>query len=119
MALNDEEAAERMQDFIDAHASIIGEDNFDKKFYDSLRVRSATVAKPGVSAKAVFASKLPPTYTNQSRDSDRKTSHGGAIAMFFDMTTSMVIEACNFPIWIGTGVSIACLHSRCSPADHI
>lgn len=107
MALNDEEAAERMQQFIDGHAHFIGEDNFDKRFYDSLRVRSATVAAPGVSAKAVFECKIPPTYTNQHKDSDRKTSHGGAIAMFFDMTTSMVIEACNFPTWIGTGVGTA------------
>lgn len=104
-ALDNEEAAERMQDFIDAHASIIGEDNFDKIFYDSLRVRSATISGPGVSAKAVFECKIPPTYTNQPRDSDKKTSHGGAIATFFDMTTSMAIIACNFPAWLSTGVS--------------
>ncbi|KAI5369481.1 Putative Thioesterase domain, HotDog domain superfamily, acyl-coenzyme A thioesterase 13 [Septoria linicola] len=103
--LSNEEAAERMQDFIDAHASIIGENNFDKIFYDSLRVRSATISGPGVSAKAVFECRIPPTYTNQPRDSDKKTSHGGAIATFFDMTTSMAIIACNFPAWLSTGAS--------------
>ncbi|KJY00968.1 hypothetical protein TI39_contig307g00065 [Zymoseptoria brevis] len=103
--LNDQEAAELMQGFIDYHASAIGKSNYDRLFYESLKARSARVQAPGVRASAVFAFKIPPTYTNQPEGSEVLTTHGGAIAMFFDMTTSLAILGCNFPGWESMGAS--------------
>jgi acyl-coenzyme A thioesterase 13 len=103
--LNDQEAAELMQGFIDYHASAIAKNNYDRLFYESLKTRSATVQAPGVRASATFAFKIPPTYTNQPEGSPMPTTHGGAIAMFFDMTTSLAIVGCNFTGWESMGAS--------------
>ncbi|PIB01893.1 hypothetical protein CB0940_01193 [Cercospora beticola] len=103
--LNNEQVAALIDAFVKEHVSVIREDNFDKRFYEALRVRSVTIAGPGTSATAVFECKIPTTYSNQPKDSPKKTIHGGAVTTFFDMTTSLAIIGCNFPAWHSTGAS--------------
>lgn len=101
--LNAEEAVNTMQAYIDFYANGMPEDNFDTAFNKSIKVRSAVVQAPGVTAKAVFAFTIPRQYSNTP--AGPQTSHGGAIATFFDITTSMTIVANNFPGWESTGVT--------------
>lgn len=105
--LTNEDARSYMQAFIDYHANHISDTNFDKAFYKSVTVRSAVVQDKsrGIPAQATFSFKVPATYTNQPEGSSRLTTHGGAIAMFFDMLTSMAIIASNTAGWESTGVS--------------
>jgi hypothetical protein len=59
--LNDQEAAELMQTFIDYHGSVIAKSNYDRLFYESLKTTSATVQAPSVRATATFEFKIPPS----------------------------------------------------------
>lgn len=101
--LTNEEAASHMQLYISYHANVMPESNFDNAFSRAVEVRSAQISSPGVTAKAVFAWKIPKNYSNSS--SEPRTTHGGAIATFFDWTTSMVVVACNMPGWETTGLT--------------
>jgi acyl-coenzyme A thioesterase 13 len=101
--LTAEQAVSNMQAFIDYHTGGMPEDNFDTTFNKSLKARSAVVKAPGVNAKAVFEFTIPRGYSNTPVGP--QTSHGGAIATFFDITTSMAICACDVPGWQSTGVS--------------
>jgi acyl-coenzyme A thioesterase 13 len=98
-----EGAVSMMQAFIDFHTAGMPEDNFDTTFNKTLKVRTAVLKAPGVSAKAVFEFKIPRQYSNTP--AGPQTIHGGAIATFFDITTSMAICACDVPGWQSTGVS--------------
>lgn len=106
-SLNSEDARENMQSFLRYHANSISKTNFDRAFYKSVTTRSAVVMDKarGIPAQAVFSFNVPATYTNQPEGSSRLTTHGGAIAMFFDMLTSLAIMACDFEGWESTGVS--------------
>lgn len=107
-SLTNEEARDYMQVFLDYHGNSISESNFDRTFYKSLTARSAVVLDKarGIPAQATFSFKVPPTYSNQPEGSEKLTTHGGAIATFFDMTTSLAILACNAEGWgTSTGVS--------------
>jgi len=105
--LNNEQARECMQTFMEYFASNISESNFDRAFCKSVRTRSAVVQDKGrgIPAQATFAFNVPSTYSNQPEGSSRLTTHGGAIATFFDMTTSLAIIACNMAGWQSLGVS--------------
>lgn len=98
-----EEAQNRIEAFVAYHTNGMPEDNFDTTFNRTLKVRSVVVQAPGVTAKAVFAFKIPRQYSNTP--AGPQTIHGGAIATFFDITTSMAIVCNNFPGWESLGVS--------------
>lgn len=105
--LTNDQARESMQAFLEYHANNISESNFDRAFYKSCTTRSAIVQDKAknIPAQATFAFNIPATYTNQPKGSSKLTTHGGAIATFFDMTTSLAIMACNMEGWESTGVS--------------
>lgn len=105
--LSNEDARERMQAFLEYHANSISDTNFDRAFYKAVTTRSAVVQDKSrrIPAQATFSFKVPSTYTNQPEGSSRLTTHGGAIALFFDMLTSLAIIASNFEGWESTGVS--------------
>ena len=100
-----EEAARYMQGFLTQHAKQMPKESFDTAFNENVRVRSATVQSPSVTAKAVFAFTIPPNYSNQP-PGRTQTTQGGAVAIFFDITTSVAIIASNFSLWdTTTGVT--------------
>lgn len=101
--LTAEEAVSNMQAYIDYHAAGMPAANFDTAFNKSIKVLSAVVQSAGVTAKAVFAFTIPHGYSNTP--AGPQTTHGGAIATFFDITTSMAILANDFPGWESTGVT--------------
>lgn len=105
--LSSEQAREYIQTFMDYHADNIAKSNFDRAFCKSVTTRSAVVQDKsrGIPAQATFAFNVPATYTNQPEGSSSLTTHGGAIATFFDMTTSLAIIACNMEGWESLGVS--------------
>lgn len=85
-----EEARDAMQRFITGYSKLSPHDNFDNAFNRCMRVTSATLETDTTSASATFHFTIPALYGNNPSG---KTIHGGAVATFFDNTTSLPMLA--------------------------
>jgi len=76
--------------------------NFDAAFIRASKITSVTSETSTSNAKVTYSLAIPPLYANNPV---AKTTHGGAIATWFDMATSMAIIACKNTWEEGTGVT--------------
>jgi acyl-coenzyme A thioesterase 13 len=76
--------------------------NFDAAFIRASKITSVASETDTTNAKVTYSLAIPPLYANNPI---AKTTHGGAIATWFDMATSMAIIACKNTWEEGTGVT--------------
>jgi acyl-coenzyme A thioesterase 13 len=76
--------------------------NFDAAFIRASKITSVASETDTTNAKVTYSLAIPPLYANTPI---AKTTHGGAIATWFDMATSMAIIACKNTWEEGTGVT--------------
>jgi acyl-coenzyme A thioesterase 13 len=76
--------------------------NFDAAFIRASKITSVSSETDTTNAKVTYSLAIPPLYANNPI---AKTTHGGAIATWFDMATSMAIIACKNTWEEGTGVT--------------
>lgn len=86
----DEEARVAMHHFIKSYSAVSPYGNFDNAFNRAVSCTSATLETDTTPAKATFAFTIPPLYGNNPT---AKSVHGGAIATFFDNSTSLPMLA--------------------------
>ena len=90
MAQSNEAVRYRMNSFIHNHANSMLPNNFDVAFWRALNTISVSIETDQSPAKAAFALTIPKTYGNNPTYG---SVHGGAVATFFDSSTSLVMMA--------------------------
>jgi acyl-coenzyme A thioesterase 13 len=76
--------------------------NFDAAFIRASKITSVASETDTTNAKVTYSLAIPPLY---AYNPIAKTTHGGAIATWFDMATSMAVIACENTWEEGTGVT--------------
>ncbi|KAK3066436.1 hypothetical protein LTR53_017218, partial [Teratosphaeriaceae sp. CCFEE 6253] len=94
------EAVDLINRFVQGYAAAMPPTNFDQPFNRACRCVAATLESPISPATATFHLTIPPTYLN-SPDPASPTIHGGAMAQWFDATTSMPL-LCVRKVWAET-----------------
>jgi len=97
----DKAVAATIRKFFHSYATNMPPNNFDAGFVRAAELTSVVAETDTNNAKITYSLAIPPLCTNNST---AKTIHGGAVATFFDMATSMTIIACKNP-WEDTGVT--------------
>ena len=85
-----EEARALIERFFRAYYTASSSDNFDNALSRAVKCTAVSLETPTTPARATFVFNIPKTYGNNPNGT---TVHGGAIAMFFDNTTSLVMLA--------------------------
>ena len=94
---SDAEAVDLINGFIRGYAAAMPSNNFDQSFCRACICVAATIETPALPATATFHVTIPETYTNNPNPSN-PTTHGGAMAQWFDSTTSMPL-LCVKNVW--------------------
>jgi acyl-coenzyme A thioesterase 13 len=88
--------------FLKGYGSKMPANNFDSGFIRASKITSVSAETDTANAKITYSLTIPPLYANNPI---AKTTHGGAIATWFDMATSMAVIACKNTWEEGTGVT--------------
>lgn len=88
----DKAAAEKMRKFSDTYAASMPPDNIDGSFVRQAVLTSVTAETDTTNAKSTYTIAVPPLLSNNRVT---KNMHGGAIATFSDMATSMAVLGCR------------------------
>lgn len=97
----DKAAADTIRKFLSRYAANMPSDNFDAGFIRAADLTAVTAETDSDNARITYSLAIPPLCSNNRT---AKTIHGGAVATFFDMATSMAIIACK-NTWEDTGVT--------------
>ena len=93
-AATDERARKRVESLVTAYNKAMPATNFDLPFTKTIQVVSAKAdVPPNATATATFTGTIPIEYVNNHGPG--REIHGGAVAMFFDNTTSCALLACS------------------------
>ena len=98
----DEEARALMERFVRGYYTASPRDNFDNALCRATVFTSASIETATTPARATFHLTIPEPYGNNPTG---RTVHGGAIAMFFDNITSLLMFAVKKWWDGGSGVS--------------
>ena len=96
----DAEGLDLINRMCQGYAAMMPANNFDQPFNSACRCVAATLETHTQPARATFHITIPETYVN-TPDLANPTIHGGAIAQWFDGTTSMVL-LCVKNVWPDT-----------------
>ena len=88
--------------FLAGYAAKQPPNNFDAAFIRASKITSVATETATSNAKVTYSLAIPPLYANNPI---AKTTHGGAIATWFDMATSMAVIGCENTWEEGTGVT--------------
>lgn len=97
----DKAIAATIRKFFKSYADNMPSDNFDSGFIRAASLTSVAAETDTNNAKITYSLAIPPLCSNNRV---AKTIHGGAVATFFDMATSMAVIACK-DTWEDTGVT--------------
>jgi acyl-coenzyme A thioesterase 13 len=97
----DQAVAATIDKFLKGYGAKMPPDNFDAAFVRAAKITSVTAETHTNNAKMTYSLVIPPSYSNNQT---AKTTHGGAMATWFDMATSMAIIGCK-NTWEDTGVT--------------
>jgi acyl-coenzyme A thioesterase 13 len=98
----DKALATKINTFLKSYGAKQPPNNFDAAFIRASKITSVACETDTSNAKITYSLAIPPLYANNPI---AKTTHGGAIATWFDMATSMAIIACKNTWEEGTGVT--------------
>jgi acyl-coenzyme A thioesterase 13 len=97
----DKSAADKIRSYVGAYADSMPIENIDGSFVRNATLSSVTRESDASNAKITWSLVVPLLVSNNRFT---KSTHGGAIATFFDNGTSMAIFACK-NAWEHTGVT--------------
>jgi acyl-coenzyme A thioesterase 13 len=98
----DQAVAALIDKFLKSYGSKMPPNNFDSGFIRASSITSVSAGTDTSNARITYSLTIPPLYANNPI---AKTTHGGAIATWFDMATSMAVIACKNTWEEGTGVT--------------